>query len=244
MAAYSIAGAISQCSPAHLHSLFAQGPRNAVVWARALALEGISAAQVCYGRMLLEGAGVPESKPGALMWFRRAAAQGDLDGLNMVGRCLDNGWGAALDAVGAASCYAQAAAGGHAWAQYNLGHLYLDGIGVTRDLPRAYRCYLAAAHQQHARAMNLLGRCCEQGWGTPRDPQAAAHWYRRSAEGGYFRGQYNWASILLQCQREDEAVVWLERAARGGTAAMREAVFKLATSAGLAPAGGYAQPVD
>lgn len=125
--------------------------------------------------------------------------------------------------------YTQPAAGGHAWAQYNLGHLYLDGIGVVRDRCRAYRYYLEAASQQHARAMNLLGRCCEQGWGAPRDPVAAAQWYRRSAEGGYFRGQYNWAAVLLNCQRDEEAVVWLERAARGGTPAVRQAVINLAT---------------
>jgi len=85
-------------------------------------------------------------------------------------------------------------------------------------------------------------------------------WYRRSAEGGYFRGQYNWASVLLKGQREDEAVVWLERAAGAGTATVREAIFKLATSAiggralaalagrlrtaGLGGAEGCPQPVD
>ncbi|MEJ0005175.1 MAG: hypothetical protein WDM77_01970 [Steroidobacteraceae bacterium] len=79
--------------------------------------------------------------------------------------------------------------------------------------------------------MNLVGRCCEQGWGTPPDPAAAADWYRRSAEGGYCRGQYNWASVLLTSKREDEAVVWLDRAAQGGTAAVRAAVLKLATAA-------------
>jgi TPR repeat protein len=102
MAAYSLAATISQCSPAHLRSLFARSPQNAVAWARALALEG-----------------------------------------------------------------------------------------------------------------------------TP----AAAQWYRRSAEGGYFRGQYNWASVLLMRQCVDEAVVWLERAAHSGTAAVRAAVFSVAASA-------------
>jgi hypothetical protein len=63
--------------------------------------------------------------------------------------------------------------------------------------------------------MNLVGRCCEEGWGTARDLTAAADWYQRSAQGGYFRGQYNWATLLLQQQRMDEAAVWFERAAAG-----------------------------
>jgi TPR repeat protein len=86
---------------------------------------------------------------------------------------------------------------------------------------------MKAAAQGHERAMNLLGRCCEEGWGTPRSASAAADWYRRSAEGGYFRGQYNWASMLLIEGRCEEAALWLARAAAGGTAAVRLAVLSL-----------------
>ncbi|HEX4376277.1 MAG TPA: tetratricopeptide repeat protein [Steroidobacteraceae bacterium] len=218
---------LSQWTPEHLQALFAHSPQHAAAAARVLALEGIAQAQLCYGRMLLEGTGTHEDKKEAFAWFVRAAAQGDFDALNMMGRCHENGWGTPVDFAEAASYYHRAAGAGHAWAQYNLGHLYLDGNGVQRDPCQAYRYYLSAAEQRHERAMNLVGRCCEEGWGTPRDPVAAAVWYRRSAEAGYFRGQYNWASILLRCGREDEARVWLERAAQGGTASVRHAVMKL-----------------
>jgi TPR repeat protein len=75
--------------------------------------------------------------------------------------------------------------------------------------------------------MNLVGRCCEEGWGRTRDGVAAACWYERSAQGGYFRGQYNWASHLLQTGRIDEAAHWFEQAAASGTPAVKEAVLKL-----------------
>jgi TPR repeat protein len=75
--------------------------------------------------------------------------------------------------------------------------------------------------------MNLLGRCMEEGWGTTRDLAGAAAWYQRSAEAGYFRGQYNWATMLLTAGRKDEAAKWLERAASGGTADIRNAVRRL-----------------
>jgi hypothetical protein len=75
--------------------------------------------------------------------------------------------------------------------------------------------------------MNLVGRCHEEGWGTSRDPKAAADWYRRSAEAGYFRGQYNWASALLQSGRAFEAAHWLERAAAQGPRDFRQAVERL-----------------
>ena len=230
MATQSISELLSQWSPARLQTLFAESPQQAAAGARVLALEGMPQAQLCYGRMLLEGTGTANNKPEAFIWFTRAAAHGDLDALNMVGRCLENGWGTATDPARAAGYYDKAAQAGHAWAQYNLGHLYFDGIGVDRDLHRAYRCYLTSAEQQHTRAMNLTGRCCEEGWGTSRNFIAAANWYRRSAEGGYFRGQYNWASILLLSEREDEAAVWFDRAARAGTVGVRDAVLRLAAS--------------
>ncbi len=132
----------------------------------------------------------------------------------------------------AAEHFLRAADAGHAWAQYNLGHLYLDGRGVRRDRALAYRYYLEAAEQGHGRAMSLVGRCCEEGWGTPRNLDAAADWYRRSAEAGYFRGQYNWAGLLLEAGRFEEAAAWFERAAAGGTAAVRRAVMALIARAG------------
>ena len=229
----SITGYLAGLSTARLRTLFSQEPERAADWVRVIAMEGLPQAQVCYGRMLLEGTGGRKDPPAALAWFRRAAARGDLDAVNMVGRCFDNGWGTAEDPAAAAEQYRRAADAGHAWAQYNLGHLYLDGRGVSRDAIRAYAYYLRAAEQGHERAMNLAGRCCEEGWGRPRDPDAAAAWYQRSAEAGYFRGQYNWASVLLTTGRGAEAAVWFERAVAGGPQAMRSAVVDTLVRAGI-----------
>jgi TPR repeat protein len=202
-------------------------------------MEGVLQAQVCYGRLLLEGTGVARDAPAALRWFYRAAAQGaaasqraaasqgTADALNMVGRCHDNGWGTPESPTTAARYYGSAAAMEHAWAQYNLGHLYLDGRGVERNFDKAYELYRRAADQGHARAMNLVGRCAEEGWGTSRAPRAAADWYRRSAHAGYFRGQYNWATVLLKAGHIEEAARWFEHAAVGGTASVRRTVTEL-----------------
>ena len=37
-------------------------------------------------------------------------------------------------------------------------------------------------------------------------------WYRRSAEGGYFRGAFNYATLLAETGRKDEAETWFDRA--------------------------------
>jgi uncharacterized protein len=216
---------LARWSAPQLRDLLAEDTRLTADIMSALAREGLPQAQVCYGRMLLAGTGLPLDAAAALSWFQRAADTGDLDAINMVGRCLDNGWGRAKDASAAAVHYQRAAESGHAWAQYNLGHLYLDGRGVARDFGRAYAHYLRAAEQRNERAMNLVGRCCEEGWGTARDLARAAVWYRRSAEAGYFRGQFNWATILLRSGRADEASIWFERAANGGTPGVRAAII-------------------
>lgn len=231
VAARSITSLLAKMGSPRLQALFAEDSHRAAGWVRITAFDGLPLGQLCYGRMLLEGTGVSKDPVTALMWFQRAAASGDLDAVNMVGRCLENGWGTPEDPAAAADHYRAAAVAGHAWAQYNLGHLYLDGRGVQRDFQRAYSSYLQAAEQGHERAMNLVARCCEEGWGTPRDPGAAAAWYKRSAEGGYFRGQFNWATILLNAGHVEAAVIWLERAATGGSVGVRNAVIDLAERA-------------
>jgi TPR repeat protein len=98
---------------------------------------------------------------------------------------------------------------------------------VPRNVANAYALYLRSAGQGHERAMNLVGRCTEEGWGTSRNPLAAAEWYRRSAEAGYFRGQYNWATVLLKAGELEQAALWFERSATGGTPGVRRAVTAL-----------------
>lgn len=227
MTAISIASLLRTMSAPRLNALFAQDADGAARWVYALAQEGVPPAQVCYGRLRLEGTGVPKDSAVALFWFRRAAEQGDVDAMNMVGRCLDNGWGTPENPAAAAVYYTRAAAAGHPWAQYNLAHLYLDGRGMPRDPIRAHEYYRRAADRGHERAMNLVARCLEEGWGTARDPHLAGEWYERSAQAGYFRGQYNWATVLLRSQRFAEAALWFERAAINGTAEVRRAVVDI-----------------
>jgi hypothetical protein len=64
--------------------------------------------------------------------------------------------------------------------------------------------------------MNLMGRCCEEGWGCPEDAEGALYWYGRSAQGGYFRGQYNYATCLAERGFEAEARTWFSTAMAGG----------------------------
>lgn len=191
-------------------------PAQSAPWVEAAAACGMAAAQLRLGRMLLDGTGVPRDLHAALRWFLKAARTGNAEAQNMAGRCLELSWGCDVDLTGAARWFAKSAAAGDAWGEYNYANMLFDGRGVDADQVAAVVLYDRAARRGHARAMNLLARCHEEGWGTPRHAANAAHWYRLSAEAGYFRAQYNHGIELLRQGRRDEARLWLERA--GGEA--------------------------
>ena len=90
------------------------------------------------------------------------------------------------------------------------------GRGVVQNHALALACYRRAADLGHAKSMNLLGRYLEEGLVCQADLEAARDWYRRSAEGGDFRGQFSHAAVLADAGRIDEAVAWLQRALAGG----------------------------
>jgi TPR repeat protein len=189
---------------------------DAASWVQAAAACGIVAAQVRLGRMLLEGVGgAARDAQVAFACFLCAAQSGDAEARNMLGRCYENGWGTQQSFAHAAHWFWLAAQDGLAWAQYNLGHLLLDGNGVARDQGAAFLWYMRAATQGHERAMNLVARCFEQGWGVARDTSAARNWYKQSAEAGYFRGAYNYATLLSAEGCAAGALRWFKTARDG-----------------------------
>ncbi len=202
--------ALSMMSPPELNKVLSGS--DAAPWVIAAANTGIAEAQVRLGRMLLSGEGMTKDERAAFAWFARAAEAGDIEAHNMLGRCYEGGWGVAQDFAKAAQHYGVAAQADHAWAQYNLGHLHLDGNGVARDLDWAFVLYMRASEQGHVRAMNLVARCYEEGWGAPRDAALARDWYRKSAEGRYFRGAYNYATMLAADGEITEAAHWFTQA--------------------------------
>jgi hypothetical protein len=202
--------ALTMMRPEELRTLL--GGDEAAVWVEAAATCGMPEAQLLLGRLLLEGQGVAKDERAAFACFLCAAKSNDIEARNMLGRCYENGWGSAQDMTRAAEHFRIAAEAGLAWAQYNLGHLLLDGLGVVRDRDQAFAWYMRAASQNHERAMNLVARCFEEGWGTERNLPAARNWYRKSAAGGYFRGAYNYASILASEGCLTGAQLWFRKA--------------------------------
>jgi TPR repeat protein len=147
-----------------------------------------------------------------LYWFQHAAHQDVAMAMNMLGRCYENGWGTPIDHALAATWFRRAADHGLDWGVYNYAHLLANGRGVPKDRAAAFLWFGRAASMGHARAMHFLGQYHENGWETARDIDKAFALYRQSAEGGDYRGECSWASVLTQQGRVDEAVVFLLRA--------------------------------
>ncbi|WGD31856.1 tetratricopeptide repeat protein [Ancylobacter sp. WKF20] len=211
---------LKRLGPDVLRARISQGPEDAARWVEAGALNGLVNAQLAFGQMLVDGHGVPRDPVAGLRWFAIAAASGSAEGINMVGRCHELGWGVPADATEAARHYRAAAEKGDAWAPFNLATLLLDGKGVPADRKEALAWYVCAARRGNAKAMTLIGRYLEQGWDRPARPEAALRWYRRGAEGGDYRGQFDYARLLLERTGDlGAALPWFARAVENGVPA-------------------------
>lgn len=211
---------LQRMGPEVLRARISQDPEEAARWVEAAALNGLVGAQIAWGQMLVDGHGVRRDPEAGLRWFRVAADAGSAEGINMVGRSHELGWGVAADVAAAAGYYRMAAGMGHAWAQFNLATLLLDGRGVAADRHEALVWYVRAARGGNAKAMTMIGRFLELGWNRPARPRAALRWYRRGAEGEDYRGQFDYARLLLErTGRLDLACGWFDRCIENGTPA-------------------------
>ncbi|MHC8316233.1 tetratricopeptide repeat protein [Pseudomonas sp. LB3P31] len=199
-----------------LKAMLDESPARAAQAILIAARENLLDAQALLGQILLDGQGIEQDQPLALRWFEIAARRGHLMARNMLGRCHEHGWGCSADASVAASHYRIAAEAGLDWAMYNYANLRATGRGVMEDQAQALELYHRAAGLGHAKSMNLLGRYLEEGQHCPMDPQAARDWYRRSAVGGDFRGQFSYAAVLADEGDVGEALEWLREALAGG----------------------------
>lgn len=211
-----------------LRARISENPREAARWVEAGALNGLVNAQIAFGQMLVDGHGVTRDPAAGLRWFRLAAGAGSAEAMNMVGRCHELGWGVAVDKAEAARHYAAAAAKGDAWAQFNLGTLLLKGDGVAADRNAALGWYVRSARAGNPKSMTLIGRYIEHGWDRPARPHVALRWYRRGALGGDYRGQFDYARMLLEAGRLEEALGWFDRSVEEAVPAFcREAALGL-----------------
>lgn len=181
------------------------------------AANGYALEQVLWGKILLDSIYLTPDHTQAREWFLIAAQSGYGPAYNMLGRCSHFGWGCPIDLTAAVRFYKQASDSGDLWGCYNLGIMTLRGLGIKADRSQAYILFRRAALKGHAKSMNLMARFMEEGWETPRDQSSALTWYKRSAEGGDYRGQHNYATALVTQGKYTEALNWWHKAVETAT---------------------------
>jgi TPR repeat protein len=197
-------------------------PEQVAAGLRLAAEQGHADAQALFGQLLLDGQGVAIDQVQALQWFKKASESDHPMAINMVGRCIENGWGIDANPTEAASWYKRAAELGLEWGMYNYANLLARGVAIPQNRPEAFRLYNAAVALGHAKSMNIVGRFVEEGWETQRDAVLAADWYRRSAEAGDFRGQFNHASKLVEQGKDIEAAAWFRQCTSTATLGFKQ----------------------
>lgn len=202
-------------------------PEQAARWMAAAAKLGSHEAQAVLGQWLLDGRGVPRNPAEALKCFLKAGFQGHAMGMNMAGRCLENGWGTEIDLPAAAMWYRKAAQKGLDAGMYNYANQLAEGKSLPQDHAAALQWYRQAADLNHAKSMTKIGRYYEDGLVVEKDPEAAFFCYQQGAEGGDFRGQFNYAGMLAARGRMDEALAWLRKVPLTATPAYRQKVGTL-----------------
>jgi TPR repeat protein len=210
---------LSQVDARQLAAIVMDHSAAAIAWLRAAARQGVPRAQAILGQRLLFGEGCARDAGEAGHWLALAAQADDLDAINLMGRCCENGWGRSRDTQMAVYWYRLAAACGLDWGMYNLANLMMNGDGITADRAGALALYRRAAALGHAKSLNVVGRFHEEGWELDADPEQACTLYRQAALGGDFRGQFNYARLLLQRGLQEQALAWLRRIPAAATPA-------------------------
>jgi hypothetical protein len=152
--------------------------------ARALAKQGVAAAQAMLGYMYRDGKGVAKDEKEAVKWFHILAEQGYPTAQFMLGKMYREGRGVLQDYKEASKWFRLAAEQGDAMAQLNLGTMYQQAEGVPQDDKEAVKWYRLAAEQGSAIGQALLGLAYRDGVGILQDYKRAHMWLNLSAAAG------------------------------------------------------------
>lgn len=105
-------------------------------------------------------------------------------------------------------------------ALFQQARALLRGEGVKKDASQAFKLMQSAADLGHADAMGGLGYFYSQGISVPKDPEKALEWFRKGAEKGSAKSQYNLGTSLMKSHEQQpeekkaaEAIEWIRKAA-------------------------------
>lgn len=105
---------------------------------------------------------------------------------------------------------------GDAQAQLYLGMCYALGEGVTQDDKQALKWLQLSAAQKNYQAQYILSLWCMNGHIVTKNEEMGLKLLLSAANGGFAEAQYEYASYLSEKEKQDEASVWMKKAAEQG----------------------------
>lgn len=161
---------------------------------------GNADAMVGLGFLSLSGEIGPKDESKAVEWFRKGAAAGSLKAKFNLGLMLRQGKSIEPSNEESLELLHEAAQGGLPEARSYLGQLYFTGDRLAeRDRKLSYRFAREAAEAGDSACENIMGIFSRDGFAeakVAKDRGRAIEWFRRSAQQGHAKGQYNLATIM------------------------------------------------
>ena len=99
--------------------------------------------------------------------------------------------------------------------KFQQARALLHGDGVEKNPQKAFDLMKAAAEQGHAEAMGGVGYFYSLGLVVAKDDRLAAEWFRKGADKGSAKAQFNLGKILL-AGGAAEGIQWMKKAADQG----------------------------
>jgi len=186
-------------------------------------------AMLCFCRAAVAG----QSDAAAEIWrhyedLEKLAKAGFPAAQWLMGRICEEGYGRDVDLSKAFAWYQLAAKEKHPTALSRLGNFYRDGDGVAIPNEQSMiDCYKQAAELGDEDAQHNLAFAYTAGIGVEQDNDLSINWYRKAAQQGGTASRCDLALKLFERQRgsgatshndSDEAMDWLYKAARSGSA--------------------------
>ena len=186
------------------------------------ARQGNAEAQYKIGRLFDDGQEMYEDDVMAFYWYEKAAVQGHKGAQFRLGKMLEFGDGyISINHKRALRFYKKAAEQGHPGAQYALGRMYAEGKGIVgEDVDRAIFWFQKAAEDHESvSAQYALGIMYVDRVEPPQYAKGAS-WFRKAADKGHARAQYELGKLYASGdgvhENDVKAYCWLGRAQAQG----------------------------
>lgn len=158
-----------------------------------------------------------QSEQDSFAYMKQAAEQGNATAQFQLAAMYQDGRGVEKNNKEAARYYNKAAKQGHAAAQFHLACLH-EQEGTLQDYKQAEKWYRKAGEQGYS--VKYLAAMYMEGRGVKQNTATAFELFKTSAEAGDIDSQYQLGKMYITGQgaqqSDDQAVFWLQKAARHG----------------------------